>query len=260
MANEITTKITQIEPGRILVQGYDLSELIGQVSYAAMVFLLFTGRLPTSAEGRMLDAILVSSIDHGVDAPSTHIARTAASCGVPVQAAIGAGITAIGEYHGGAGEQCARIFQEAAAGNPDTAPGELAQALIADLKAQGQRMPGYGHRVHNPDPRAQGLLTLADQLGLSGRHVALARALEHALDDASVRSLPLNVDGAIAAVLLDLGIDWRFGKALFIIARTAGLAAHVHEQMAEGKPLKFAAPVNAAYAGPEPRQLPEAKG
>ncbi len=256
MAGAVKTSITQVKPDQIILRGYDLCELMGRLSFAGVVFLLIAQRLPAPAEERMLDAILVSSVDHGVDAPSAHVARTVASCGVPVQAAISAGINAIGESHGGAGEQLARILQEALVSHPETPADELARSLVAERRASGQRFPGFGHRMHDPDPRAVRLLALADEQDLSGRHVALARALEQALLDATGRSLPMNVDGAIAAILSDLGIDWRFGKSLFIISRTAGLAAQVYEQMATGKPLKFAAPVEAEYVGPEEKKLP----
>ncbi len=256
MENSLKTSITRITPEQVLVRGYDLAELIGQLSYAQAVFLILTGRLPSAAAGRMLDAILVASIDHGVDAPSTPVARTAASCGVPVQAAISAGISAIGEYHGGAGEQCARILQEAAAAQAGRPAAELARELVRASRESGQRLPGFGHRMHNPDPRSQRLLALAQELGLCGAHVQLARAIENELLAASGRALPLNVDGAMAAILSDLGIDWRFGKSLFIIARTAGLAAQVHEQMTTAKPLKFAAPLQAEYCGPAYRPFP----
>jgi len=257
MDDMVKTSITQIKPDQILVRGYDLCELMGRLSFAGMVFLLIAQRLPNPREEHILDAILVSSVDHGVDAPSAHVARSVASCGVPAQAAISAGINAIGESHGGAGEQLACILQDALASHPGMPADELARSLVAVRRAAGQRFPGFGHRMHDPDPRAVRLLTLADEEGLSGQHVALARALERALLEATGQSLPMNVDGAIAAILSDLGIDWRFGKSLFIISRTAGLAAQVHEQVTTGKPLKFARPVNAEYIGPRQRKLLE---
>lgn len=252
---QVETSLTRIQPGQILLRGYDLAELTGRLHFAEVVFLLFTGRLPSPAEGRMLDAILVSSVDHGVDAPSAHVARTAASCGVPVQSAMAAGINAIGDSHGGAGEQCARLLQEALATHPDRPVDEIARQVVAEGRSAGRRLPGFGHRVHDPDPRARRLLEIAAQEGLSRQHVALAQAIVEALKAASGRSLPLNVDGAIAALISDMGIDWRFGKSLFILSRTAGLAAQVHEQMTTGKPLQFAQPVGAVYTGPGPRKL-----
>lgn len=256
MSDTIKTSITRIQPDQIIVRGYDLCELMGRMSFAGTIFLLFAQRLPSPAEERIMDAILVSSVDHGVDAPSVHVARTAASCGVPVQAAISAGINAIGESHGGAGEGLARILQEALAAHLDMPPDELAHALVAERRASGQRFPGYGHRMHDPDPRAVRLFDLLEAEALGGKHSALAHAIERELLATTGKSLPMNVDGAIAAIISDLGIDWRYGKSLFIISRTAGLAAQVHEQITTGKPLKFARPVDAEYVGPELHRLP----
>lgn len=255
MESSVKTAITRIEAGQIQVRGYDLSELIGRISFGDAVFLLLAGRLPGGAEGRLLEAVLVSSIDHGVNAPSTHVARTTASCGAPLQAAIATGVTAIGESHGGAGEACAHLLQTALQEQPDTPLPDLARELVSASRARGERLPGFGHRVHTVDPRAARLLDLALEWGLSGQHIALAQAIEQELASATGRSLPLNVDGAIAAILSDLGLDWRLGKALFIIARTAGLAAHVHEQITTGQPLKFAAPLVVEYTGPEPQSI-----
>ncbi|MFH1929714.1 MAG: citrate/2-methylcitrate synthase [Chloroflexota bacterium] len=167
-----------------------------------------------------------------------------------------AGVSAIGEYHGGAGEACARMLQEAALAHPETSPDALARDIVEDFRRGGRRIPGFGHRIHDPDPRAVRLLSLADEWGISGPHVALARAIVAGLLAATGRSLPMNVDGALAALISDMGIDWRYGKALFIVARTAGLAAHVHEETTTGKPFKFFAPTDAEYVGPPERPVP----
>jgi citrate synthase len=181
-----------------------------------------------------------------------------ANCGAPLQAAVAAGISAIGEHHGGAGEACAKILQEALQVRPTASAEVLAGEIVAEFRAAGQRLPGFGHRFHDPDPRAERLLALAEEWGLSSTHVALARAIVAELKAATGRSLPLNVDGALAALISDLGIDWRYGKALFIIGRTAGLVTHVHEELMTGKPFKFAARVEADYIGPAERPLPAA--
>jgi len=253
----VKTAISQVSPGKILVRGYNLADMIGEYSYGDMVYLFMTGELPRAHEGDLLEAMLVSSVDHGLTAPSTHTARAVANCGVPVQAALAAGVTAIGEHHGGAGEACARILQEATREQPDAPLEELAAHIVAEARRQGKRLPGFGHRYHNPDPRAGKLLALADAWGISGRHVALARAIVAQLAEVTGRALPMNVDGAIAALISDMGIDWRYGKAVFILGRVAGMAAHVHEEMLTGKPFKFIAPVQAEYVGPAERPVPK---
>ena len=256
MAGRVRSAISQLYPDRILVRGYDLVELVGTHTFGDVVYLLMSGELPGGQEGRLVEAILVSCAEHSINAPSTHAARTVANCGVPVQSAIAAGVSAVGEYHGGAGEACARMLQEAIRARPGTPPEVLAGEIVADFRRGGQRVPGFGHRFHDPDPRAVRLLSLADEWGISGQHVALARAMVGALRAATGRSLPMNVDGALGALISDMGIDWRYGKALFLLGRTAGLAAHVHEEMTTGRPFKFFGPVEVEYVGPPERPVP----
>ncbi len=138
-------------------------------------------------------------------------------------------------------------------------PAKLPARIVAEARLNRRRLPGFGHRFHDPDPRAQRLLALADEWGLSGRHVALTRSIVRELKATTDRSLPMNVDGALAALISDLGIDWRYGKTLFIIGRTAGLATHGHEEMRTGKPFKFAARVETAYVGSPERSLATAR-
>lgn len=258
MTDTVITTISKVYPDRIIVKGYDLAQMPGRYQFGDIIYLLMTGDLPGGHEGDMIEAILVAAAEHSANAPSIHAARTVAGCGVPIQSAIAVGISAIGDYHGGAGEACARILQDAVAQNPDLDPQTLATQLVKDFRQQKKRLPGFGHRFHTPvDPRAQRLLTLADQWKLSGPHIALARAIESVLQRTAGRALPMNVDGAMAAILSDMGVDWRFGKAIFIIARSAGLATHVHEEMTKGGPLQFAGKREINYIGPPERPLPE---
>lgn len=246
------TNITSIAPGQIRIKGYDVSELMGRKSFAETVYLILKGELPTEAEGRMMDAILSSSIDHGVSPPSSQAARLIVSGGNPLNAAVAGGILTIGESHGGAIEQCARILQEWA--NRDDQPDEIAAKLIKDLFAQNKRMPGFGHRLHKTDPRTIRLFEMAKELKFSGRHQQLAQALEAAFKD-SGKELPINVDGAIAAVISDMGFDWRLGKGFFIISRTVGLVAQAYEERTREKPMRNIGATEFDYDGPPPRKL-----
>jgi len=208
-----------------------------------VAFLMLKGSLPNPAQAALFNAILISCVDHGVDAPSVHVTRTTASCGVPVQSAIASGVNAIGEFHGGAGEACARYLQQ---GVRDAVDGDLfgaAKKIVEAYGAEGKRLPGFGHRLHNPDQRAEYLFLLADQSGVSGPHTALMRLIQTLLNEKSKKELPINVDGALGALLSDMGFDPSFGKSVFIISRVVGLAAHAHEQQTTGKPLSFAQPV-----------------
>lgn len=251
MAYTLETGISQVFPDRILVRGHNVVALAKDHSFGDMVYLLLRGELPPGPEGRLIEAMLVLMAEHSINAPSIHTARTVASCGSPVQTSIAAGISAIGEHHGGAGEACARILQDAITGAPLNADSDtLARQIVADARQRGERLPGFGHRFHDPDPRAVYLLELAAELGIAGPHTMLAQALVRVLHAETGRSLPLNIDGALAALISDMGFDWRLGKGFFIVARTAGLLAHIHEEMTTGKPLRFAPVAEVRYTGP----------
>jgi citrate synthase len=253
----VETAIAEVYPDRVLLRGYDLSKMAGRYSFGDTVYLLATGDLPPGKEGDLLEAMMVISAVHGIDSPSTHTARAVANCGVPLQSAVAAGISAIGENHGGAGERCARLLQDAVAAEPTRPVNELAEQIVAEARAEKRRLPGFGHRLHDPDPRAVRLLTLAAQWNLSGQHTALALAIVSTLREATGRSLPLNVDGAIGALISDLGMHWRYGKAMFILGRAAGFVAHVQEELETGKPFQFASKLDVLYVGAAERPLPD---
>jgi len=245
-----TTSITKTAAGELRVRGYAITDMIARLTFAQTVFLILKGELPTEAEARMMEGLLVSSIDHGITPPSNLAARTVLSGGNSLNASVAAGILTIGDSHGGAIEQCAKILQEA------VAAGENAATLVQRLKAGGRRMPGYGHRLHARDPRTSALLELADQCGFTGPHIRLAKSLMEELERGTDKKLPLNVDGAIAAVISEMGFDWRLGKGFFIIARTPGLVAHVFEEWTTQKPMRKLGPLGGEYAGPADRELP----
>lgn len=247
------TAITRIKPGEIRVRGYDITELMGNVSYAQAVYLVLKGELPSKAEARLLEAILVASIDHGATPPSVLAARTVLSGGNSLNSSVAAGVMTIGDVHGGAIEQCAKILQERA--RQEGSPEDLAANLVAELRQQKRRMPGFGHRLHGTDPRTIRLLALAQETGFSGRHIGLAIQIEEELEKQLGRRLPMNVDGAVAAVISDMGFDWRLGKGFFIISRTAGLVAHVYEEWTREKPMRKLGPPPSEYDGPEARKM-----
>jgi citryl-CoA lyase len=255
MSNETwRTAITDIGPGKIRVRGYDIAEMMQKLSFAQAVYLILRGQLPTDAESRMMEAILVSSIDHGASPPSVLGARTVMSGGNSLNAAVAGGVLVIGDSHGGAIEQSARIMQEWA--KKEGTPQKLAADLVAEYRASKKRLPGFGHRLHETDPRTVMLFQIAESLAFSGRHTDLALAIEAELERVGGRKLPINVDGAIAAVISDMGFDWRLGKGFFIISRVPGLIAHVYEEMTTEKPMRQLGNTDVAYAGPEPRRIP----
>ena len=251
------TAVTHIAPNEIRLRGYPVEELMGRRSYAEVAWLVLKGELPTVEQGRMLDAIFVSSVDHGVTPPSCLAAITAASTGAPVNAALAAGILSINRHHGGAVENCMRIIREAAAlkEEKESSSDEAAAELVADYRKRKKLLAGFGHRFHTKDPRAVRLFELADETGVAGEYVAMARALETQLQTQSGKDLPLNVDGAIGAVLLELGLEPEIANAFFIIARLPGLLAHVLEEWERQKPMRRIEPSQWEYDGPPERHL-----
>src|SRR5436189_3074128 len=202
------TAITRVEANKVAVRGYDIAELMGRVSFGAAVYLVLKGELPSPAVARLMDAILVSSIDHGATPPSALAARTVASTGASLSASVAAGIMSINRHHGGAIEDCARQLGAIAerATRESISMDEAAARTIASIRDAGERMPGFGHRYHTKDPRTARLFELAREAGVEGVHMQAARAVEKAFADAK-KSLPINVDGAIGAILADLGMN-----------------------------------------------------
>jgi citryl-CoA lyase len=248
------TSISRVRPGEILVRGHDLIELIGTRSFGDVVYLLLAGELPGRGEGRMIEAALVAASEHSVVAPSVDAARFVASGGVPLQAAVAAGMIGLGDHHGGAVDAAARVLLDAAdTGKP---AGQAAEEVARRVKDRGGRLPGYGHPVHDPDPRAGRLLEIASGLGFHGSWCALALALEDVTESVFGRRLRMNIDGALAAILLELGLDWRLGKAFYVIARAPGFVAHVFEEQTRERPYRDVGWELVGYDGPDPRPEP----
>jgi citrate synthase len=249
------TAIVQSDATHIWLRGYDVTSLMQQCTFASIVFLLQQGRLPDPREQRLLDAILIAVSDHGAGAPSCAASRLVASGNRgSLSAAIAAGVLAIGDEHGGAGEACMEIIAAVVerARRDGLTIVEAATRQVDESRAAGRRLPGFGHRVHTTDPRVEVLFRMAEETGLAKDGVAAVRAIEVALRE-RVKPLPLSIDGALAAVLFDLGFPSNAGKLMFIIGRVAGLAAEVAEEHVREKAMRIRIPVE--YDGVPPRQI-----
>jgi citrate synthase len=225
---------------------------MGQATFSQAIYLALTGRLPSEPVGRLLDAIFVSSLDHGASPPSTLAARTAASTGAPINAALAAGLLSINRHHGGAVEDCMRLIHEGCilAQQEQITPDEAAARLVAVYRQAKKRLPGFGHRLHTDDPRTARLLELAQAANVAGAAVTMLLALADAVSQQG-RALPINVDGALAAVLLDLAVPPELGNTFFMMARLPGLVAHVYEEMTRQRPMRRIHPTDHDYDGPE---------
>jgi citrate synthase len=255
--------LTEIAPNKILIRGYPLDEMMGRLGFAEAVYLLLMGELPTPAIGRMLNAVLVSSIDHGVTPPSTLAARNVATSGAPLKDCVAAGILAFGPHHGGDIESCMRFLD----GGLTYMRGgktvqQAAEQIVAECVRVNEAPPGFGHRFHTRDPRAARLFQMALELEVEGEHVRLIRVAERALESHTAhfgRPLPVNVDGAIAAICADLGFAYELGNAIFLISRLPGLIAHAHEERARQGPMRQIDPKDHDYDGARQRRLPEGR-
>jgi citrate synthase len=232
-AGEPVTRISRASPDKIEVRGHDLAgDLMGRLSFTEYFHLLMTGREPSDDERFFLDLLLVSIAEHGL-MPSNIAARmTLAADPESLQGAVAAGILGAGPVILGAAEECALLLAAMNAEGRD--PVQVAR----EIHAAGGKVPGFGHPLHRPvDPRAERILELADARGVSGPHVALARALREAVAETWGKRLTVNVSLPIAAVMLDLGYSAAVVKAVPILARTASLLAHLAEE--QEQPLGF---------------------
>jgi len=251
------TAITDVKPNKVCLRGYPIDQLMGKISFAQAIYLVLKGELPSAEVGRLVDAIFVSSVDHGASPPSVLAARTVASTGAELNSAIAAGVTAISRFHGGAIEEGMILFLEIAArmNEKEASEDEASREVLQEMKEKGKRASGFGHRIHTQDPRTEKLFSLAEELGLAGKFVRIARAAEKLLAELIGKRLPINVDGAIAALLCELDIPPDIGNAFFIIARVPGLVAHIHEERTRMRPMRKIDPQDFEYDGPAERKV-----
>lgn len=260
------TSIIEMRPGMIRYRGYAIEELIGNVSFAQMIWLMTRGELPTGGQGRLLDAALMSAVDHGPQAPSIAIARMASTCGVGLNNAMASAVNVLGDVHGGAGEQAVGMYEDIA--QRQDAGASLQQAvqdgLDKAIETHGKFVSGFGHRFHPIDPRAPRLLELVDiaaQEGIvSGRYATIGRAVEDELAARKGgRRIPMNIDGATAVIYAELGFPAPLARGLFCLSRSVGILSHAWEQTGQGGRNKGPIPREYLwkYEGPQARPVPE---
>jgi citrate synthase len=229
----LETSIATADAASVEVRGRDLcGDLMGRVSFTEYFFLLVTGREPTADQRFFLDVVLVAIAEHGL-MPSVQAARmTLAAAPEALQGAVAAGLLGAGGVILGTSELCARLLAEVrsaveAGADPDAA----CEAAVSRIRADGGRLPGFGHPLHKPvDPRAERILSLADARGVAGVHVDLARRIADAAERAYGRRMVMNVSMPIAAVLLDIDVPLAAVKGVPLLARTASLVAHLAEE------------------------------
>jgi citrate synthase len=250
------TAITEVKPNELRPRGYRLDELMGRKSFSEVAWLVLTGELPKPEQRPLIEALLSCGIDHGVTPPSALTTRVVTGTGAGISQAVAAGLLAVNASHGGAIEGCMVALQNGVKimEAQGLTPASAAEAVLADMKAKGMRMPGFGHRLHTADPRTARLRELAHDAGVYGPHMQLADAIEAHFTDQG-KPLPLNVDGAVAAVLCELGVPAAIANGFFLIPRAVGLVAHYHEERTREKVMRKINTADAVYDGPPAREL-----
>lgn len=252
------TALTDIERDLIAVRGYPIQELMGRLSFAEVIWLIFMGDLPDARTVRLLDAVFVASIDHGPAAPSANASRLVASTGAEPGHAAAAGLMAVNRYHGGSLAPAMSILDDVVARHRAGATlAEAARDLVGEWRDRGERVLGFGHRVHPVDPRVERLFGITAELGFRSVYIDAAREIERALNDRPEKPIPMNLDGAIAAVFCGIGLPASMANSLFMIARYVGLNAQAHEEQARMRPMRRIEPDHVVYDGPALRHLPD---
>lgn len=259
-----STAIIDIRPGVIRPRGRPIEDLIGQISFPQMIWLMLRGDLPDAAQARLLEAALVASVDHGPQAPSIAIARMAVTCGQGLNGAMASAINVLDDVHGGAGEQCLALYRRALQLRPgSTLEAAVEAALDEQIRQHGRIVPGFGHRFHPVDPRAVRLLALIDAAQAAGtvmgEHAAIARAIEAALQRRTGKALPMNIDGATAALFGELGFEPALARGLFILSRSVGILAHAWEESTQGRRIKGPMPPTIPYTYTGPSEPADAR-
>jgi citrate synthase len=230
------TGVCRMEPGVVELRGIPVQELIGSTGLVATIWLLTRGTLPDPPEAALLEAAMVASVDHGPQAPSIAIARMTVTCGVGLNNAIASGVNALGDVHGGAGEQCVELLSDIV--RRESAGLSLSDAVAA-VVGEYRYVPGFGHRFHPVDPRRDPLLALVDQAVadgiVAGRHARAARAVETALNKDRTTPVPMNIDGATAVIYAELGFPPPLARGLFVLSRSVGILAHAWEETTQGR-------------------------
>jgi citrate synthase len=232
MANDMTftTKVSGTTAQGHELRGHLLTELVTEADFVSSLFLSITGRKPTVSEKKVLNAILVAAIDHGIYPASGFVPRVIAASGNDVYTAMAGTLLALGPRHGGAITGCMEVLTEIS--NRDGDLEKVCQEYIDEQRAQKVRIAGFGHPHYtNLDPRTKQLFEIAQDANLDPKYVNVMYMIEYALEKSSGRRLVINVDGAIAALLLTMGFDPLAGNAIFGLARVGGSIAHILEEM-----------------------------
>ncbi len=235
------TSIIDMEPGCISIRGHHIQDLIGNITFPQMIWLMTRGEMPSEAQSRLLESALVAAVDHGPQAPSIAAARMAVTCGLGLNGAMASAVNMLDDVHGGAGEQAVELYGwiDETIRNGATLT-DATKDMIAKWQHERTKfIPGFGHRYHKPDdPRAPRLLSLvkaAEKQGVvNGRFAVIGQEIQDVLIRKTGKPLGMNIDGATAVIYAELGFKPPLARGLFCISRSVGILSHAWEQMQQG--------------------------
>jgi citrate synthase len=257
------TSISSIKKNEIILRGYPIEELIGNVSYSQMLYFLLCGEMLSEKKARLFESVLVAGADHGPRAPSIAAARMAATCGISFNSCVATGINLLGDIHGGAAEKAMKLFYltNELAGNENNIS-SVAREQFEQLQEKKEKLAGFGHQLHDDDPRVRRLYQLAQALveegEISGIYLKIAEEYRMLLEERKKKKMTMNVDGVSAAIQCELAIPAEAAKGVFALSRGMGIVAHAFEELQNGVLIKGPCPNQedlVRYSGPSVRHL-----
>lgn len=258
------TSISEIKKNQILIRGYPIEQLIGTLTYSQMMYLLLCGEILSKKKALLLEWVLVAGADHGPRAPSIAAARMAATCGISFNSAVATGINLLGDAHGGAAEKAMKLFYKTKLLMEQSGM-DLQQASrtnLDDLLSRKEKLPGFGHQLHDDDPRVRRLYALAremiDEGEIGGLFLDMAEQFRIGLQEKKNVKMTMNIDGVAAALQCELNIPAEAAKGIFALSRGMGIVAHACEEAAGGVLIKGPCPNDPGlvqYQGHAPRNL-----
>ncbi len=242
------TAISDIKKNQIVIRGYPIEELIGNLSYTQMFFLLLQGELLSEKKARLFESVLVAGADHGPRAPSIAAARMAATCGISFNSCVATGINLLGDVHGGAAEKAMSLFYETSTIMEDDNRNisSVVKEQYEKLERTREKLPGFGHQLHDDDPRVRRLYqlsqTLVDEGEISGKYLKIAEEFRAFLEEKKKKKITMNIDGVSAAIQCELTIPAESAKGVFALSRGMGIVAHAFEELMNGVLIKGPCP------------------
>lgn len=250
--------ITDLPPGKILIRGYPLEELMGNITFAEVLYLILKGELPSKEEGKLMEAVLFGIIDHGFLSSASPPARYVVSGNPDPIHGIVSGVLSIGHFTGSpraSGEMLKEAYNMMK--SEKLSIEETANKVVERFREEKKRIPGLGHPLYKVDPRAARLRELAERYGKLGGYIKLMEAIHDEFVKTRGKEIPINTDGMMAAVMAELGFDPLEMEVLGVVSYLPGIIGHTIEELKTGQIVRVIPPIITEYTGPPERHLPK---